>query len=124
MEKKLKKMEIHNEEIQYLFELADFIIYVGSYLSIVVFTIVYWTKSIYKAACGGNGILQQKEMVKLAAAYAFCGFCIEFIYGHTPFDYGFASMILITIGISMETNLNKVKLPKLGGGKKKLETEE
>lgn len=98
-------METSNQQLLLIFEYVDLAIYTGCYLSLVVFTIIYWKASIYKAACGGNGILQQKEMVKLAAAYAFCGYTIEIIYGHAEFDWGFASMILIVIGISMETNL-------------------
>ncbi len=88
-------------ELDYIHQVTEIVIYYGCYLSIIIFTVIYWKNSIYKAACGGNGILQQTEMVKLAAAYAFCGYCVEIIYDHDEFDYGFATFILVTLGITM-----------------------
>lgn len=81
-------------------------VYFAYYFYIIIFTLLH-RRDIYKAACGGNGIPQPNELVKLFSAYGLTIYINESIHSHVEFDLNLGIFLLGCIGIA---NLGKFKL--------------
>jgi hypothetical protein len=97
-----------NEEINLAYKVLHLFIYIGYYAYIIIFTIMH-RKDIYRAACGGNGMPQPNELVKLFSVYSLAIYSNEVIHQNTEFNFEFGLFLLGCIGIA---NMGKFKLEK------------
>ena len=101
--------------IEQFWAVAKVLVYLTYYITILIFSIKH-RKDIYKAACGGNGVPQPNELIKLFAVYSFCIYSNEVIFGGLPFNLEFGLMLLGAIGIA---NLGKFKMSEINFKSKK-----
>ena len=90
--------------------IIDSFVYLAYYAAILLFTIKH-RKDIYTAACGGNGIPQPNELVKLFSVYILTIYSNEVAHQHVAFDIQFGVFLLGCIGIANlgRFNLDKIK---------------
>lgn len=88
-----------------VYELVDLFFYLALYAALLLFSVVH-RKDIYKAACGGNGIPQPNELIKLFSVYIFTIYGNEVIHGSIVFDLSFGICLLGAIGVANLGQLN------------------
>lgn len=89
-------------------QIIDMMIYLGYYVFIIIFTLKH-RKDIYRAACGGNGMPQPNELVKLFSVYSLIIYSNEVIHSNVEFNLNFGGFLLACIGVA---NLGKFNIDK------------
>lgn len=82
-----------------MLEYIDYILF-GVYLLIIGGIGGFKAKSIWKGYCGGNGVPQSDELIKLVVTLALTLEFGQIQFLHEPVDYGYLAMQFTVLGIS------------------------
>lgn len=81
-------------------------ILMASYWGLMITILVYKRKDIWKGICGGNGIPQTNELVKMTSTIAIVYEFSGILFLHYPADYGLLGTCAAIVGIT-GINFNK-----------------
>jgi uncharacterized membrane protein len=77
----------------------EWVMHWGYYICLIVFCI-YHRKELWKAAKGGNGILQTMEVLKFLFIFISLAYAIEVIFSGVQFDLAFGMWVAMMIGVA------------------------